>query len=80
MKLVIKLGNIGKAAYPTLTKTFNFIVDNATCDCSLLTWDLPSAQTLSTTVKRANIAKLAINKATVNAASKTTTPAIRRCY
>ena len=43
MKLVIGLGSIGKAAYPTRTKTFNFIVNDATCDCTLLTWDMPAA-------------------------------------
>ena len=80
MKLVIGLGNIGKAAYPTLTKTFNLIVDHAVCDCTLLTWVMPAAQSVSTTVKRANIATLTIVHATVNPASKTTVPAIRRCY
>lgn len=60
MKLYIQLGTIGKAAYPTLTVTFNFIVDNAVCDCTLLTWNMPVAQALSTTVKRANVATLAI--------------------
>jgi hypothetical protein len=43
MKLVIGLGSIGKATYPTLTKTFDFIVNAATCDCTLLTWDMPAA-------------------------------------
>lgn len=80
MKLVISLGNIGKATYPKLTKTFNLIVTDAVCDCTLLTWNMPAAQSVSTTVKRANIATLTIVHATVNAASKTTVPAIRRCY
>ena len=35
---------------------------------------------MSTTVKRANVATLDIVHATVNAASKTTTPAIRTCF
>lgn len=80
MKLVIGLGNIGKAAYPTKTILFNFIVQDAICDCTLLTWILPTAQSVSTTVKRANVASLTIVHATVNPTSKTTTPAIRRCY
>lgn len=81
MKLIISLqDSLGKTAYPKLTKTFDFIVNPATCDCTLLTWDYPAAQSVSTTVKRANVATLNITKATVNAASKTTTPAIRRCY
>lgn len=80
MKLVISLGNIGKAPYPKLTKLFNLIVNPAVCDCTLLTWNMPAAQSVSTTVKRANVATLTIVHATVNAASKTTVPAIRRCY
>jgi len=80
MKLVIGLGSIGKAAYPTKTLLFNFIVQDAICDCTLLSWIMPNAQSVSTTVKRANIATLTIVHATVDPNSKTTVPAIRRCY
>ena len=67
-------------AHPTLLSNFNLEISPATCDCSLLDWIYPAAQTLTTSVLKAVPETLTIDHATVDATSKDTTPAIRACY
>ena len=68
------------ASHPTLLSSFTLTITPATCDCKLLNWINPVAQTLTTTVLKAVSDSILIKKATVDPASKTTTPAIRACY
>jgi hypothetical protein len=42
-------------SHPTLQQNFQLTVSPAVCDCSLLTWVAPAAQTATTTVKRAAV-------------------------
>lgn len=79
-KLVVSLENLGKAAYPTLTVPFTVTITPAICDCTMLTWDVPSPQSLSTTVLVEPSPTLTIVHAKANANSKTVHPAIRKCY
>jgi hypothetical protein len=79
-KLIVTLENIGKSAYPTLEVTFRVTITPAICDCTMLTWDAPAPQSLSTTVLVEPSPTLTIVHATANAASKTLHPAIRKCY
>ena len=67
-------------SHPTLLSDFDLTITPATCDCKLLDWVYPAAQSASTTVLRATDEELIINHATVDEASKTPTPAIRACY
>jgi len=56
---------------------FTFTVLQATCDCTLLNWDIPSKTTLNVKITKTSTSQLAM--ATVNEASKTAVPAIRSC-
>ena len=67
-------------AHPKLLSNFNLVISPAVCDCKLLDWIYPTAQSLSTTVLKAVPDSITINHATVDPASKITTPAIRACY
>ena len=67
-------------AHPTLLSNFDLTITPATCDCTLLDWENPAAQSISTTVLKAVPDTLTINHATVVEASKSTTPPIRACY
>ena len=67
-------------SHPTLLANFNLVITPAVCDCKLLNWIMPTAQTLTTTVLKATSDTITIAHATVDPASKTTTPAIRACY
>lgn len=84
LKMYITLVNYpltSDLSHPTdLDSLFSITINHATCDCTLLKWTLPAAQSLTTSVKKAVSDTLTINMATVDQASKTTTPAIRRCY
>jgi hypothetical protein len=80
MKLIVSLQKVGNVDYTPLEVNFKLTITDATCNCSLLTWDMPQAQSVSTTVLKATPDFLDIVHATVNANSKTTEPAIRRCY
>lgn len=79
-KLIVTLENLGKAAYPKLEVPFTVTITPAICDCTMLTWDVPVAQSLSTTVLVEPSPTLTIVHATANANSKTVHPAIRKCY
>ena len=79
-KLIVTLENLGKNPYPSLTVPFTVTITPAICDCTMLTWNKPSAQTLSTTVLVEPSPTLTIVHATANAASKQAHPAIRMCY
>jgi len=68
------------ASHPTLLSSFTLTITAATCDCKLLNWIYPAAQTLTTTVLKEVSDSITIKKATVDPASKTATPAIRACY
>ena len=66
---------------PGYTETLDITVRAATCDCSLLLWDNPvSASEISVGLEQVTTNTVTIQEATVNEDSKTTTPAIRRCY
>jgi predicted secreted Zn-dependent protease len=78
--LEVNLANIGKAAYPKLYVNFTVTITPAVCDCTMLTWDKPVAQPLSTTVLVEPSPTLTIVHALANAASKLAHPAIRMCY
>ena len=67
-------------SHPTLLSNFVLTINKATCDCSLLNWINPAAQSLTTTVLKEVSDTITILHATVDAASKNTTPAIRACY
>ena len=77
LKIVISLGD---PSYPTQTVLFTLSITPPACDCSLLTWQAPDPQTLTTTVLKAQSDSLTINHHTVVHASKNATPAIRACY
>ena len=63
-----------------ITETLAVTVTAATCDCNLLTWDLPgAAETITVGVSITTSNTVTVPKATVNEASKTATPAIRVC-
>ena len=59
---------------------FVVTISPAICDCTMLTWNVPAPQSLTTTVLVEPSPTLTINHATANAASKTAHPAIRMCY
>ena len=67
-------------AHPTLLSNFVLTISPAVCDCKLLNWINPAAQSLTTTVLKEVSDSIVILHATVDPASKTTTPAIRACY
>ncbi len=79
-RLEVTLANIGKAPYPKLYVDFTVTITPAICDCTMLTWDKPAAQSLSTTVLVQPSPTLTIVSALANAASKLAHPAIRMCY
>lgn len=56
------------------------VISPATCDCTLLDWVYPAAQTLTTSVLKAVPDSVTINHAVVDETTKDTTPAIRACY
>ena len=63
-----------------IQETLSITITAATCDCSLITWDNPvAAATLTVGVSDTTSNTVTIPEATLNAASKTTTPAIRIC-
>ena len=68
------------ASHPTLLSSFTLTITPATCDCKLLNWINPVAQSLTTTVLKEVSDSITIKKATVDPTSKTPTPAIRACY
>ena len=67
----------GNSVYPTMRTLFTFTVNPATCDCTLLNWDIPAKITLNVKLTKTPTTQLAM--ATVNEASKTAVPAIRSC-
>lgn len=66
--------------HPTLLSNFQLTISPATCDCKLLNWVYPDAQSLTTTVLKAAADSITILHATVDETSKDDTPAIRACY
>jgi hypothetical protein len=70
LKVYITLNNYpltSDASHPTdLASDFVITINNATCDCTLLVWDLPAPQSLTTSVKKAVSDTLTIVLATVN--------------
>ena len=68
--------------YPShggLEINFNVVVTTPTCECNRITWDAPTAQTLSTTVKKSPADTLTISHGSVNSASLLASPQIRAC-
>jgi len=83
LALYVTMVNYPKSSslsHPTLLSNFDLTITPAVCDCKLLNWNMPGAQSLTTTVLKEVSESLTILHATVDAASKTTTPAIRACY
>lgn len=77
MRLVVSLPD---ALYPTLEKDFTVEILTPVCDCTLLLWENPTAETFFTTVKKIPSDEFTISKATVTEESKSTSPKIRACY
>lgn len=68
------------AAYPVSETYFTLLINQATCDCALITWDNPAQLTLSTGLMTSPPDTVTFTKATANEASKSASPAIRACY
>ena len=70
LKVYITLNNYplsSDLSHPTdLASDFSITINHATCDCTLLKWTLPAAQTLTTSVKKAVSDTLTIAIATVD--------------
>lgn len=66
--------------YPKTDSTFTVRILSPNCDCTQLTWDTPTKQTLTSAVDVPPLAPLTINLASVNELSKTASPTIRACY
>ena len=66
--------------YPKVETNFLLYISQATCDCSLITWDEPAQLTLTTGLMTSPADTLAFVKAEPNEDSKTASPAIRACY
>jgi hypothetical protein len=77
LKLIVKLTLY--SGRPALEIAFNVVVTSPPCDCTRVGWDAPSAQTLTTTVKKSPADTLTISHGTVNAASLQASPQIRVC-
>lgn len=78
LDLVLKITLIDQPDNAGYTETMAVEIIHATCDCSLLLWDNPAMENLSVSVSFVDT--LTIPEATVNVPSRSTTPAIRRCY
>ena len=77
MRLVVSLPD---TLYPSLSKDFVVTIETPVCDCSLLEWQAPAAETFATTVKKIPSDVFTISKSTVIEASKSASPKIRACY
>ena len=77
MRLKVSLGD---ELYPTRDVDFEVTILPPTCDCSLLEWDAPDAQTFTTSVLHIPSEVFTIAHYTVNEASKSASPKIRACY
>lgn len=66
--------------FPEATTNFFLTVNQATCDCTLITWDNPALLTLETGLMTSPADTLPFLKAEANEASKDASPAIRACY
>ena len=66
--------------YPKVETNFLVYISQATCDCSLITWDEPDQLTLTTGLMTSPADTLPFVKAEANEDSKTASPAIRACY
>jgi hypothetical protein len=76
MRLIVSLG---LTAYPTLAVDFTLLIQQATCNCNLVTWDQPAIVTLDTKLMKAPVETITLTKASVNTASTQAEPAIRSC-
>lgn len=77
--LEIKLSSSLYTAKPALYEPLQVTVSSATCNCQLLTWDNPARVDVVGAVGSGPYTAT-IPLATVNALSKTLTPAIRNCF
>lgn len=66
--------------YPKADTNFLLYIKQATCDCSLITWDNPEQLLLTTGLMFDPADTLTFVKSTANEASKSASPAIRACY
>lgn len=80
MNLVLEILLPSQPNHVGIQETLSVTVTAATCDCNLITWDNPvAAATLTVGVSDTSSNTVTIPEATLNAASKTTTPSIRIC-
>jgi|LakMenEpi03Aug12_release.lakeMendotaPanAssembly.Ray.scaffolds.fasta_scaffold1293332_1 hypothetical protein len=78
MVLITSLSTtLGNSPYPSIRSLFNFIVNPATCDCTLLDWEIPAKTTIATRLMLTPTQQ--IYMATIKESSKTAFPAIRSC-
>lgn len=73
LKLIVVLSSYTGTTSP-LEINFNVVVSTPACECNLVEWDAPAAQTLTTTVLKSPADTLTIGHGTVNAASLLATP------
>ena len=66
--------------FPIVETNFMLTVNQAQCDCALITWDEPEQLTLTTGLMTSPPDTLTFTKATANEESKDASPAIRACY
>ncbi len=66
-----------KTPYPSIRSLFNFIVNPANCDCTLLDWEIAAKTTIATRLMLTPTQQ--IYMATIKESSKTAFPAIRSC-
>lgn len=68
------------SAYPFAETIFLVSITEATCDCTLITWDEPAQILLSTGLMTSPADTVTFLAQTPNEVSKTASPAVRACY
>lgn len=67
MRLVVSLG---RNEYPTLSVSFDLLIQQATCNCNLIQWDQPTIVTMNTKLMKSPVETKTLTKAAVNAQSE----------
>ena len=79
LELVFEIILTGQPNNMGYTEQLDVEIQSAVCDCNLLTWDNPASAT-EITVPVASTQASVVPEASVNSASRSTTPQIRVCY
>ena len=79
MRLVVALTD-PDVTYPVLIVDYVVTIEEPVCDCTLLEWQVPAAQTFTTTLRAIPSDTVTVAKATVVEVSKSASPKIRACY